>query len=104
MEEEQRRMQSAVFDVLNDIDRKCLRTLQIQMHECAIECCKDTSKSIESLEVCNENCSKEVMSARNYVQNEFNNWQKRIQRCIQDCSDTASDRMSSLTNHSNENE
>lgn len=29
MEEEQRRMQSAVYDVLNDIDRKCLRTLQV---------------------------------------------------------------------------
>lgn len=29
MEEEQRRMQSAVYDVLNDIDRRCLRTLQV---------------------------------------------------------------------------
>lgn len=29
MEEEQRRMKSAVYDVLNDIDRKCLRTLQV---------------------------------------------------------------------------
>lgn len=31
MEEEQRRMQSAVYDVLNDIDRKCLRTLQVNI-------------------------------------------------------------------------
>lgn len=31
MEEEQRRMQSAVYDVLNDIDRKCLRTLQVSL-------------------------------------------------------------------------
>lgn len=45
------------------------------MHQCAIECCKDNSKNIESLEHCNENCSKEVMAARNYVQNEFNKWQ-----------------------------
>lgn len=29
MEEEQRRMQNAVFDVINDIDKKCLRTLQV---------------------------------------------------------------------------
>jgi len=29
MEEEQRRMQSAVFDAINDIDRKCLRTLHV---------------------------------------------------------------------------
>ncbi|XP_026818414.1 protein FAM136A-like [Rhopalosiphum maidis] len=103
MEEEQRRMQSAVYDVLNDIDRKCLRTLQIQMHQCAIECCKDPSKNIESLEVCNENCSKEVAAARNYVQNEFSKWQNRIQRCVQDCSDTIMDKMPSDRNRS-ENE
>lgn len=30
MEEEQRRMQSAVYDVLNDIDRRCLRKLQVK--------------------------------------------------------------------------
>jgi len=48
---------------------------QIQMHQCAIECCRDPSKNIESLEVCNENCSKEVAAARNYVQNEFSKWQ-----------------------------
>lgn len=29
MEEEQRRMQSAVFNVVDDIDKKCLRTLQV---------------------------------------------------------------------------
>jgi len=45
------------------------------MHQCAIECCRDPSKNIESLEVCNENCAKEVTAARNYVQNEFNKWQ-----------------------------
>jgi len=32
MEEEQRRMQSAVFDVINDIDRKCLRTLHVNSY------------------------------------------------------------------------
>lgn len=29
MEEEQRRMQSSVFDALNEIDRKCLRNVQV---------------------------------------------------------------------------
>lgn len=47
------------------------------MHECAIECCKDTTNNMESLEKCNDNCSKEIMAARKYVQNEFNNWQVR---------------------------
>lgn len=45
------------------------------MHQCAINCCKDPSNNVESLEVCNENCSKEIMAARNHVQNEFNKWQ-----------------------------
>lgn len=45
------------------------------MHQCAIDCCRDPSKNIESLEVCNENCAKEVTAARNYVQNEFTKWQ-----------------------------
>lgn len=51
------------------------------MHECAIECCKDPSKNIESLEVCTENCSKEITAARNYVQNEFNKWQVLFNLC-----------------------
>lgn len=45
------------------------------MHQCAINCCKDSTNTIESLEVCNENCSKQVLAARSYVQNEFNKWQ-----------------------------
>lgn len=55
---------------------------QIQMHQCAIECCRDPSKNIESLEVCNENCAKEVTAARNYVQNEFNKWQVLSPCCL----------------------
>lgn len=31
MQEEQRRMKIAVTDVLNDIDKKCLRTLQVNI-------------------------------------------------------------------------
>lgn len=45
------------------------------MYQCAIECCKDNSKSIESVEKCNENCSRQVITSRKYVQDEFNNWQ-----------------------------
>lgn len=51
------------------------------MHQCAIECYKDNTKNIESVEKCNENCSKEVMVARNYVQNEFNKWQVCCYSC-----------------------
>ncbi|CAI6355878.1 unnamed protein product [Macrosiphum euphorbiae] len=42
-------------------------------------------------------------AARNYVQNEFNKWQHRIQRCVQDCGDAAMDKMPSERNRS-ENE
>ncbi|KAF0751960.1 protein FAM136A-like [Aphis craccivora] len=88
MEEELRRMETAVHDILNDIDIKCLRTLQIQMHQCAIECCKDSSNNMKSLEVCKENCSKEAIATQNHIHNEIDKWQNRIQRCIQDCDDT----------------
>lgn len=47
------------------------------MHQCAIECYKDNTKNIESVEACSENCSKEVMAARDYVHKEFNKWQVR---------------------------
>ncbi|XP_050426491.1 protein FAM136A-like [Adelges cooleyi] len=93
MDEEQRRMESAVNNALNDIDKKCLRKLQIQMHQCSIDCCKDTSININSLKVCVDNCAKDVVSSQNYLQNEFSKWQHRIQRCVQDCQDTISDNM-----------
>ncbi|XP_050529589.1 protein FAM136A-like [Daktulosphaira vitifoliae] len=93
MEEDQRRMDSAMYNVLNDIDKKCLRKLQIQMHQCSIDCCKDNSKNIESLGKCVDSCSKEVAQSRNYIQNEFSKWQQRIQRCIQDCQDSVTDKI-----------
>lgn len=48
---------------------------QIQMHECAINCCKDPSNNVESLQACNEICSKQITAAQNHIQNQFNNWQ-----------------------------
>lgn len=48
------------------------------MHQCAIECCKDERNTIETLEKCSNNCSKDVMAARNIVQNELNKWQVKI--------------------------
>jgi len=51
------------------------------MHQCAIECCRDSSNNMRSLEVCNENCSKEVIAAQKYIQNEFSTWQVLISFC-----------------------
>lgn len=49
MEEEQRRMQSAVFDTLNDIDRKCLRTLQVNT---CVSYCDFNVKTVKSYLEC----------------------------------------------------
>lgn len=54
---------------------------QIQMHQCAIECCKDSSNNMKSLEVCKENCSKEAIATQNHIHNEIDKWQVLISFC-----------------------
>lgn len=63
------------------------------MHRCAAACCDDRDGSAESVQRCVRNCGVRLESAQNYVQEEFNRFQNRLQRCIMTCNDTIRDKI-----------
>lgn len=63
------------------------------MHLCAAKCCENQTASLDSVQGCVERCSLPLTRAQNYVQNELQYFQKRLQRCVMDCNDSVRDRM-----------
>lgn len=52
----QSRVQSAMKDFINNIDRMKLRGLEREMHLCAANCCADQMASVEEVHRCAEQC------------------------------------------------
>ena len=71
------------------------------MHRCAAKCCDNTSSSMESVQTCVQDCSKELVGANNYVQRELSYFQKRLERCDADCQDRVRDKVSVETKPEN---
>lgn len=44
------------------------------MHQCAIECQKNSSNNFGTLKKCTKNCSKEIEAAHSYIETELVNW------------------------------
>lgn len=63
------------------------------MHKCAAKCCENNEASLDSIQRCVEKCSVPLHNAQNYVQNELEGLQKRLQRCVMDCNDLIKDKM-----------
>lgn len=63
------------------------------MHLCAAKCCENQTASLDSVQSCVERCSLPLTRSQNYVQNELQYFQKRLQRCVMDCNDSVRDRM-----------
>lgn len=63
------------------------------MHKCAMQCCENSEATLDRVQHCVEKCSVPLHSAQNYVQNELETLQKRLQRCVMDCNDVIKDKM-----------
>jgi hypothetical protein len=57
------------------------------MHTCAATCCADQIASIDQVQRCVENCSRDMTQAQNLVQNELGQFQERLQRGVLLCQD-----------------
>ncbi|XP_023233554.1 protein FAM136A-like [Centruroides sculpturatus] len=92
--EAQTRVQTALNNLLQDLDKSHLRKMQGDMHRCAAKCCDLNTASMEEVHQCIQNCSKNVSVAQSYVENELTNYQGRIERCVLQCRDNIQDKMS----------
>ena len=55
-QEAQTRVQTAIRDFVNDVDKSHLRGMEKEMHQCAAECCSNQIASINEVIACKERC------------------------------------------------
>ncbi|KAH8353924.1 hypothetical protein KR067_003273 [Drosophila pandora] len=99
VEQQKKRLENAISDMIEDMYRSHLRRMQSRMHVCAARCCDDERGTLESVQNCIEKCAAPLMDAQDYLQHELGQFQNRLQNCVRDCN---SDARSSLPNNPND--
>jgi len=89
----QSRVQSAIKDFINIVDRQKLRGLERQMHLCAADCTGDMDRTVEEVHRCVERCQGPTQAAQQYVQSELERFQDMLQRCVLQCQDEVKDKV-----------
>ncbi|XP_015439054.1 PREDICTED: protein FAM136A-like [Dufourea novaeangliae] len=93
VEGQRRRVEEHMNKMVEEIDKSYLRKMQGDMHRCAATCCDSETYSIQKVHNCVENCSGSLNKAQQYVQQEFERAQNRLQRCVMDCNDKIKDKI-----------
>lgn len=84
IEDQRKRMEKAVADMIQDMYKTHLRKMQSEMHLCAVNCCDDHVRqpNLDSVQNCIENCAAPLMKAQDLVQHELGQFQSRLQNCV----------------------
>ncbi|KAK0175600.1 hypothetical protein PV327_009340 [Microctonus hyperodae] len=93
VEQQRRRVEDQMTAIVEEIDKSYLRKIQADMHRCAAACCDNKDSSVQKVQSCVENCSGTLNRAQQYVHDEFERVQNRLQRCVMECNDTIRDKM-----------
>ncbi|KAL1285585.1 Uncharacterized protein T4B_8780 [Trichinella pseudospiralis] len=91
----QKKIQDATDEMLDSLDREYLRKLQKQMYLCSSDCCDDGKASMESMQHCVTQCARRVHMVQQYMTNELQNFQDRLNRCSMQCKDAVEDKLNS---------
>ncbi|XP_054167143.1 protein FAM136A-like [Oppia nitens] len=91
--EAQTRVQKAFHQLMNDLDKTCMRQIQGQMHRCAAQCCDRTDLSMDANHECISKCSQPLQTAQTYVEQEVTSFQDRMERCVLSCQDQVKDKI-----------
>ncbi|RLN89171.1 hypothetical protein BBJ28_00011352 [Nothophytophthora sp. Chile5] len=94
------KMNDAVTKMVDRLDRTILRGLQRDGYLCAAKCFENKNWSSEQLQSCVERCQMPTQQVNQFMQQEMQNFQSRIQRCAQDCQDRAQDALPATGNPS----
>jgi hypothetical protein len=84
----QRRLQSAVDDMLGNLSKSHIRPIQQQSFLCMAKCF-DSAPTDAQVQNCLNNCGQKAQSCQSIIQNEMNQFQSRLQRCSEVCQDEA---------------
>ena len=93
----QNRVQNAMRDFINAVDRNHLRNMEREMHLCAADCCSNQSASINEVIECKERCEINTRKAQVFVQGELERFQESLSRCVLSCQDDIKDKVTPNT-------
>ena len=93
----QNRVQNAMRDFINAVDRNHLRNMEREMHLCAADCCSNPSASINEVIECKERCEINTRKAQVFVQGELERFQESLSRCVLSCQDDIKDKVTPNT-------
>uniref|UniRef100_A0A023FTC3 Putative mitochondrial intermembrane space protein transporter complex n=1 Tax=Amblyomma parvum TaxID=251391 RepID=A0A023FTC3_AMBPA len=96
-EEAARRVQTAVDNLVKELEGSHLRRILGNVHRCAVKCCDDSSLSMESARACVMNCSEPLEKAQSKVEGELGNFQERIRMCVVQCENDVRDQLNPQT-------
>lgn len=96
-QEAQSRVQTAMRDFVNDVDKAYLRGMEREMHLCAAECCGSKTASINDVLACKERCESKTLGAQKYLQSELDRFQESLSRCVLSCQDDIKDKVTPNT-------
>ncbi|KAG7282593.1 hypothetical protein CRUP_018712 [Coryphaenoides rupestris] len=95
MAEQQARVQTAVEEMVQTLERDHVRPMQGRMFSCSAACCARSSDSMAQVHQCIEQCHAPLATAQALVTSELEKFQDRLARCTMHCSDKARDLLDS---------
>ncbi|NXX12165.1 F136A protein, partial [Podargus strigoides] len=87
----QGRVQAAVENAVQGLERERIRGMQGAMFRCSARCCEDSTASMQQVQRCIERCHAPLAQAQAIVTAELENFQDRLSRCTLHCNDKAKD-------------
>ena len=88
----QAKLQRAVEDTLDQLEREKLRHLLAESHLCSARCCHRSNVSKAQFEACMSTCFIPPKQIQKVITNELNTLHDRLSRCAQGCQDTINDK------------
>uniref|UniRef100_UPI00358E566A protein FAM136A-like isoform X1 n=2 Tax=Myxine glutinosa TaxID=7769 RepID=UPI00358E566A len=89
--EMQEKVNNAVNEMLETLDKEHIRKMQARMFRCSAECCDGNKGSTQSVRQCIERCNAPLTQGHALFTAELQRFQERLQRCAIQCSDKAQD-------------
>lgn len=79
-------IQGMFKNIYEAVDLKYVRVFKRQMFKCGHDCLDDKN-SIRQVDKCVDDCGRGLHKAMSFIQQEVNNFQGKIDRCLMDCQD-----------------
>lgn len=87
MEKSLRNFEQKIQDSYYELDKNHLRKMQKKMYDCAANCCNNNTDSFNEVQSCIDTCTAPYQNAQHYVKNQFEDFQRKVERCILVCND-----------------